>query len=74
MSEGLQSTNILQTVEAKYQRAQNLMQGYWRRNIVANSTLYPVWIEGSECFWYEREINVDKNTENLKEPLKSWDR
>ena len=42
----------------RYQRAQTLMQGFFTHNIVPNSTVYPVWIEGADCFWYEREIQV----------------
>ena len=62
------------TVEANYQRAQNLMQGFGKCNIVANSTLFPIWIEGTDCFWYERDISIHKNTENLDQPLAKWDK
>ena len=62
------------TLKAKYRRAQDLMQGYWSRTIVANSTLYPIWIEGSDCFWYERELTTDHNIKNLDEPLIKWDK
>ena len=62
------------TIEAKYQRAQTLMQGFWGRNIVPNSTVYPVWIEGSDCFWYERDTNTSKNTPRPGEPLVKWDK
>ncbi len=46
------------TIMARYERAQTLMQGFWTRNIVPNGTVYPTWIEGSDCFWYERELNT----------------
>ncbi len=45
-------------IEARYERAQTLMQGFWSRNLVPNSTVYPIWIERSDCFWYERELNA----------------
>ena len=59
---------------AKYQRAQTWMQGFGPCNIVANATIFPIWIDGSDCFWYERDINIHKNTENPEEPLARWDR
>ena len=71
MTIDLEKTN---TMEAKYQRAQTLMQGFWGRNIVPNSTVYPVWIEGSDCFWYERDINIRKNTPKPGESLVKWDK
>ena len=63
-----------ESLVGRYKRAQQLLQGYWRRTIVANSTVYPIWIEGSECFWYEREINVEKNIRNKNDLLQPWDR
>lgn len=71
MTIDLEKTN---TIEAKYQRAQTLMQGFWGRNIVPNSTVYPVWIEGSDCFWYERDINTRKNAPKPGESLMTWDK
>ena len=47
-------------IEKRYQRAQILMQGYWAGNIVPNSTIYPTWIEGTDCFWYQRDIESDQ--------------
>ena len=69
-----QSSQEIANMENKYRRAQALMQGCWTRTIVANSTLYPIWIEGSECFWYEREINLHKNAGHPDQPLSKWDR
>ena len=71
MKHALQNDSILDT---RYQRAKNLMQGLGSRNIVANSTIFPIWIEGSDCFWYERDINLYKNIDTLEAPLKKWDR
>ena len=58
----------------KYKRAQNLMQNNWSFSMVANSTLFPIWIEGTDCFWYERDVNIHKNSENLERPLTNWDK
>ena len=58
----------------KYLRAQHLYKGTGNRSIVANSTVFPIWLEGSDCFWYERDINVHKNTENVNGCLSKWDR
>jgi len=49
-------------IEAKYRRAQSLLQGYATRSIVPNSTVYPIWIKGSDCFWYEHEINTNNSS------------
>lgn len=60
------------TTTAQYHRAQTLMQGFWSRNIVANSTVFPRWIEGSDCFWYPKDI--DNKTLNPGQPLSAWDK
>ena len=49
-----------QTMEARYQRAQHLLQGIWTDNIAFNDTVYPIWIGDSDCFWYERVTKVGK--------------
>ena len=49
-----------QTMEARYRRAQTLLQGFWTRNITPNSTVFPIWIEGSDCFWYQRRSQQGK--------------
>ena len=61
-------------IAKKYQRAQTLMQGFWDRNIAPNSTIHPIWIEGSDCFWYERQINTRKDNVNLGDEVPIWDR
>ena len=64
----------LSEIEKRYQRSQQLMQGYFVRTIVANSTVYPTWIPGENCFWYQRDINIEKNTIDLDQPFKQWDK
>jgi len=56
MTNSLQTTSTqnAQTMQARYQRAQSLMQGIFTDNIAFNDTIYPVWIGDSDCFWYER--------------------
>ena len=41
-------------MEVRYHRAQHLMRGIFTNNISFNDMVYPVWIENSDCFWYER--------------------
>lgn len=48
------------TMESRYQRAQSLVQGIWTDNIAFNDTIYPIWIESSDCFWYERVTKTGK--------------
>lgn len=45
-----------ETMTSRYQQAQTLLQGVGTKNIIQNDTLFPHWIEGSDCFWYERAI------------------
>ena len=61
-------------IEAKYQRAQTLLQGFWGRNIVPNSTIFPIWIEGSDCFWYERDVEPTGGIKPDNKPLQKWDK
>ena len=71
MNHALQNDTAL---SSQYQRAKNLLQGLAPCNIVANSTIFPIWIKGTDCFWYERDINLYKNTDHPEAPLKKWDR
>jgi dipeptidyl-peptidase 4 len=47
------------TVLARYQRAQTFMQGFFKHNIVPNSTVYPTWIGDTDCCWYARQIKKE---------------
>lgn len=47
-------------IKGKYQRAQSLLAGMLTNKIARNATLYPHWIETSDCFWYERELEDGK--------------
>ena len=62
------------TLKEKYQRAQNLMQGFWGRAIVPNTMVYPNWILETDCFWYERDVNLDKNIHHPDKPIDKWDK
>ncbi|ARN73791.1 S9 family peptidase [Oceanicoccus sagamiensis] len=44
------------TLAARYQRAKTLIEDISKNHMVLNATLYPVWIKGSACFWYERKM------------------
>lgn len=56
-----QTTNTSSSqIEASYQRAQTLMQGFRTQRLVQNDQLLPYWIEDTECFWYVRAHKVSK--------------
>ena len=40
---------------ARYEQAQELMQGVMTNRIVTNDAVFPHWIGDSNCFWYRRE-------------------
>ena len=42
-------------MEARYQKAQYLMNGILTKSVAFNTTLSPIWIGDTDCFWYERE-------------------
>ncbi len=48
----------IKTLETRYQRAQHLMQGIGSNKVAFNSTVFPVWIKESDCFWYVRHSRV----------------
>ena len=59
---------------AKYQKAWRLEKASLTNSIVLNTTLYPYWIEGSDCFWYVREtkagveyrlVDAEQGTNNI---------
>ncbi len=56
----LQQLSDAGNMEARYQRAQYLMQGMESTKVAPNTTLFPVWIEDSGCFWYVRESRQGK--------------
>ena len=47
-------------IEERYQRAQGILQGYCTNSLVQNDSIYPHWIEGADCFWYERKTHIGK--------------
>ena len=49
-------------IAERYQRARAFMQGLGSQQLVQNDTIFPVWIEGSECFWYERFYKKSQDT------------
>ena len=40
---------------ARYQRAQQLDQGFMTKRVAFNTALYPHWLGDSDSFWYARE-------------------
>lgn len=47
-------------IEERYQRAQVLSQGWLAKKVSYNATLIPHWIEDTDFFWYERELESGK--------------
>ena len=48
------------TMGARYERAQKMMQGIWSKELALNTTVFPIWIDNSDCFWYERTIQTSE--------------
>ena len=44
-----------------YQRAQSLLQGFKNQHLVRNFDIQAHWIDGVDCFWYQRQH--DQGTE-----------
>ena len=47
-------------MHARYKRAEHFNQGMFGKAVARNTTLFPVWIEDSNSFWYERELDRGK--------------
>ena len=45
---------------SRYEQAKHLMQGILSKTVVFNTTVYPIWIGDSDCFWYVRENKESK--------------
>ena len=48
------------TLEARYQRAQYLRSGILNDKLHFNDAVFPIWIDNSDCFWYERTTKTNK--------------
>jgi hypothetical protein len=48
------------TIEARYQRAQYIVQGIGTQKLVCNDNIYPFWIRDSDCFWYMKTTKLGK--------------
>lgn len=51
----IKTDNNAINIGKSYRNAQALMQGIFTNNVAFNTTIIPHWVEGSDCFWYERE-------------------
>lgn len=47
-------------MQTRYERAQTLIKSIFAKNKIRNTTVFPIWIEGSHCFWYERALKQGK--------------
>ena len=59
-STGENTLKNAEMMETRYQRAQVLMQGIWTNKLTLNTTVFPIWIDDSDCFWYERQLKNGK--------------
>ena len=50
-----QTSSARNEVSMRYQRAKNLLQGF-SKSIVPNPLVLPVWVNGTNIFWYERQL------------------
>lgn len=44
-----------ESIKASYERAAILEGGTYNKSVAFNTTLFPHWVGGSDCFWYVRE-------------------
>ena len=51
-------------LQARYASAEYLLQGIRNQSVVQNDSLTPYWIEGSDCFWYQRN-NKDQHSSDI---------
>lgn len=54
--------NKADAMSDRYQRAATIMQGVHSKRLVRNTTIFPVWIENSDFFWYERDVKKTVDT------------
>lgn len=54
------SNNDSSIMQARYQRAQEIIQGYSTQSLVQNDTIFAHWINGTDCFWYQRTLKTGK--------------
>ena len=45
----------IEGITSSYERAAVLEKGIYTKRCALNTTLFPIWINDSDCFWYERE-------------------
>lgn len=50
----------LLSLEKRYRRAEFLLQGFGTNQLVQNDRIFPYWIDGTDCFWYERITKQSK--------------
>ena len=48
-----------QTMEARYERARDLLRGAYSDQVVFNDVVFLTWMEDTESFWYIRVIKED---------------
>ena len=41
----------------RYQRAQTLFHGLYNKSLAFNTTVFPHWIEDTDCFWYRCDLD-----------------
>ena len=44
-------------IGGRYESARTVIQGFFSEDIVKNATVFPNWIENTDCFWYRRSTS-----------------
>ena len=53
---------MVNDISSRYRQAQALLQGLLSKRLVLNDAVFPHWISNSDCFWYECEIQIAKES------------
>ena len=51
---------MVSDINARYQKAEALMQGMYSNRVVLNDAVYAHWIDDSNFFWYQRATRIGK--------------
>ena len=54
-----QKVEPCRSIAARYKQSQAFLQDIGENKMALNATLYPIWIDSSDCFWYERKFRDD---------------
>ena len=49
-----------ESMQARYENAQKVLQGFISKKAAINTNVYPTWIGETDCFWYVRDLKGGK--------------